>query len=263
MRAFNVLSSLVVGVLLLPVLAVGQAPARDTTFSLPAYRLRIMGVYDQRSGLAVEGADISDVMSGITARTTTTGTVALAFLPEGGGLVRIRKVGYEPATLMVSISEQDTIPLTVLLNKVVELPAVSIMDSAPRYTSPALRGFEERRRNAPSGQFLPEALIRKEETRDLGEFLHAHLVNALIANGRTGEFFILQSPHCGVGGPPAVYLDGALVTGDRPGVPANLNNFTMLELAGIEYYPNTATAPPQFNGTATSCGALLLWTREK
>ncbi len=255
---------LLVAVLLsAPATRAGAQAKADTVVSLPAWRMRLLGVYDDRTGEPVEGADVFDVTSGNSARTTSTGTVALAFMPEGGGLVRIRKVGYELQTMLVSISPEDSLPVTVILKKATELAAVVLVDSAPRYSSSKLRGFEDRRQNAAAGQFVAEAEIRKEEGRNIGEFLRARLQGANIRDGRNGSVYMVQSPRCGKGSAPAVYLDGALMSPDTPNAPVNLAEIKIDNLAGVEYYPNTATAPPQFNGTAKSCGALLLWTREK
>jgi hypothetical protein len=224
------------------------------------YRARLLGVYDDRSGDPVEGADVVDVMSGTSARTTSTGTVALAFLPDGGGLVRIRKVGFEPQTFMVLISPADTVPLTIVLKHVVELAAMVAIDSSPRYTSPGLRGFEERRRMHQGGYFIPEAQIRKEEGRKLGNALLAHFPGLTIKQGRQGQMSLAPSQRCGKGGPPRVLLDGVLIS--NSGGPVNLDDFDLTTLAGIEYYPTTGTGPVEFNTTSTSCGALLLWSRQ-
>ena len=242
------------------VLAIGPVAAAQEAPALPAYRMRILGVFDDRTGDPVEAADIVDVLSGNVMRTTSTGTVALAFLPDGGGLVRIRKVGFEPQTMMVSISPADTLPITIILKRVVELAAMSVVDSAPRYASARLKGFEDRRANHAAGSFVSEAEIRKEENRQLGQFLISKVPNIVITHGRTGSLNLRRSPRCGRGQDPDVYLDGALVALPKP---VDLSEFQLNSLAGIEYYPNTATAPPEFNRTSGACGALLLWSREK
>jgi len=55
-----------------------------------------MGIYDGETGDVIEGADVTDMLTGITARTTKTGTVALFFADTNGTLLTIKKVGYQP-----------------------------------------------------------------------------------------------------------------------------------------------------------------------
>jgi hypothetical protein len=93
------------------------APA-ESTAAFPSWRVRLLGVFDNDSGEAVEGAEVVDVLTGTRATTTTTGTVSLAFLPEGGSEVRVQKAGYRPITIEVIISPRDTVPITLTLAKV-------------------------------------------------------------------------------------------------------------------------------------------------
>ena len=133
----------VAALLLVASVAAAQQPAAR----LAAYRARIIGVYDLNTGAPIEGAEVLDVASGTKALTTPTGTVSLAYLPDGGSTVRIRKLGYTPITQFIAISPADTVPLTLLLAPTATmLPAVVTKDSARHYVSPGLREFEERRR---------------------------------------------------------------------------------------------------------------------
>jgi Carboxypeptidase regulatory-like domain len=99
----------------------GNAP-HDSLAAMPAprlaaYRSRLLGVYDSISGDPLMGADVVHVETGTFATTTSTGTVSLAFLPEGTSTIKIRKPGYADLTMEVSISPHDTIPLTVVVSK--------------------------------------------------------------------------------------------------------------------------------------------------
>jgi len=69
-----------------------QLPAQDANTPLPRYRARLLGAYDEASGEPVEGVRILDISTGVSALTSSTGAVALFFLPDGGSLVRLQKV---------------------------------------------------------------------------------------------------------------------------------------------------------------------------
>lgn len=94
-------------------LAHAAVPARPAP--LPGYRYRLLGVFDQETGDPIVGADVIDMQTGDRVKTTTTGTVSLVFLPEGGSPVRITKDGYEDLSIAVEISAETTVPLTLTL----------------------------------------------------------------------------------------------------------------------------------------------------
>jgi hypothetical protein len=236
-----------------------QAPSHGDSDSVaaPRYRYRIIGLYDGGTGTPIEGANVLDVLSGNSVNTTNTGTASLLFLPDGGGLVRIRKLGYGMQTMMVKISPADTNPLTIIMERATELPAFAVVDSTRRYLSPNLRTFEEHRHNATSGYFLNEAQLRTAESR--GQSIASALMSGMPGiqvSESPGKTTVTRSPRCARGGAPAVYLDGVeLVDHDISGFPPSM-------LAGIEYYPNNANAPVEYMRTTRSCGALVLWSRQ-
>ena len=178
-----------------------------------AYRGRLLGVYDAENGNPVEGVRVSDVLSGTSAMTTATGTVSLVFMPDGGGLVRLQRIGYQTQTTFVSITPRDTTPVTLTMQRVTQLPTVVTTDSAPHYVSPALRGFLERSKRE-AGYFLDEAVLRKNENRSLANVMRARMPGAQFHEGNNGSVFLLKSPRCIEGGPPQVYLDGVPISPD-------------------------------------------------
>jgi hypothetical protein len=92
--------------------------ATDDDGKLLPYRNRIVGLFDDFTGDPIVGAEVADSTSGTFAVTTTTGTVSLAFLPDGLSTLRIRKAGYVELHMPVVISPRDTIPLTVTLTRI-------------------------------------------------------------------------------------------------------------------------------------------------
>jgi hypothetical protein len=95
-----------------------QPMAAPAPVSMAAYRMRVVGVFDGATGDVVQGAFVTDSASGTRAETTVTGTVTLAFLPEGPSILQISKPGYVGERLEVLISPRDSLPLTIVLNKV-------------------------------------------------------------------------------------------------------------------------------------------------
>lgn len=250
---------------------------------VPRYRARVLGIFDEASGSALAGVRVTDVLSGMSAQSSETGTVALAFLPDGGSLVRLQKIGYQTQTFMATVSPRDTAPITVVMTRITLLPKVVTTDSAPRYISGNLRAFQERMKIGATGYFIDENYLRKNDNRMLGELVRTRLPGSSVRDGSASAMYLLQSPRCGSGGPPQVYLDGVPLTGDVPppprpsatgraptrppidnsSMPFNLSQFQVSDLAAIEWYPTTDTAPVEFSATSKRCGVLLLWTRER
>jgi hypothetical protein len=257
-----------------------QNPATDTAGKKPtnyAYRYRFLGVYDAATGDPVEGAEVSDAINGNKALTTKTGTVSLMFLPEGGSLVRIRKVGFEMQTLTVAISPADTTPVTVVLThaSATTLDPVVVNDTAPKYIGGGLKSFEEHRRMG-FGRFVTEDQFRKDDGKPLSEILVEHVPGVMRTNGPHGETYIVSSrkpcggnaltgcrqPNCYV----SVIQDGvrtydrALTRGAQP---PDFSRMDGTSLAAAEYYAGGAASPPEYNTTSEGCGVLVLWTRER
>jgi len=244
--------------------AVSQTPAPATPGALPAYRHRLLGVYDGQSGEAIEGAEVIDAFNHVSALTTKTGTITLVFLPDGGSLVQVKKIGYQPVTLLVQISPSDTVPVTVTLSVAAQtLPTVVTKDSSRRYVSPALRAVEERRLLG-YGHFLTETELRKHDSEKITNLVRGfsglkidctkmgvHECRAVSV--RHPNKYALQGGVCYVD----VYVDGVLILeNDLEKMPVN-------GIGAVEYYSGGSTIPLQFNRTGSSCGVLVFWTRER
>ena len=246
-------------------LAVHLAGAQDTISRLPGYRFRVMGVYDASTGEVVKGAEVVDLASGRIGTTNAAGLISLGFLPDGGSLVRIRKVGYQPFMQFVSISPSDTAPVTGLLYPAVTtLPTVVARDSSVKYLSSNLQGFEQRRRSG-FGRFIAEAELRKWDDHSLRDVLPT-LPGLQIQCAKTlpgnpcyvvGVRMVRKYGILGGTCTATVYVDGV------PDQDPDVRRLFARDYAGVEFYPGPAEVPPQFNATGNACAVLVLWTREK
>jgi hypothetical protein len=219
--------------------------------------------------------EVVDVQTGLGAATSETGTLSLFFVPDGGTVVRVRKVGYKSLLLPVKISAADTTPITLALEQVTTLPTVVTRGAGVVYRSPAIRGFLEREHNHATGYFITDSILRRDEGRQLSGILRSRLPGVGIAEGSGSSPYIVSAPRCSGGGPPEVYLDGVPMNLHVSTVPAggsavrmrdqlfNLNSIPVSDLAGIEFYPSTASEPIELPHTTAGFGALLLWTRDR
>ncbi len=259
-----------------PVVAAQQPPADTGAAKKPVdyrYRYRFLGVYDAASGDPIEGVEVIDAFTGTKALTTKTGTVSLMFLPDGGSLVRVRKVGYEMQTLTVAISPADTAPVTVILAHATTLAPVIVNDTASKYIGGGLRTFEEHMKMG-FGHFVTEDQFRKDDGKTLSNILVSHIPGILRSNGPHGEEYLVSSrkpcagtalagcrqPNCFV----QVVEDGVTIYDITTRMqPLDFSKMDGLDLAAAEYYAGGAAAPPEYNETKQGCGTLVLWTRER
>jgi hypothetical protein len=248
--------------------ASAAAADHNPTHADQRYRFRLLGVYDEASGAPIDSVQVKDMLSGASAVTTSTGTVSLFFLPDGGSLVRLRKIGYEPQTMMVAIAPADTTPLTLLLTKVPQqLPGMTIKAAAPLYHSSRLQDAESRVVSHAGGSFIDEAQMRKLDNETLADVLSSRMPGLMPVPGLHGETYFVSSrqpcsksmggcvrPDCFL----RLYIDGVLST-----AAADYNHMSPIDYAIAEFYPGPATAPIEYVSGNTNCGVLLLWTRER
>ena len=241
------------------------ASGPTTAASVPRYRFRLLGVYDRESGEPLQDVAVTDVLNGTSANTTATGTVSLQFLPDGGSLVRIRKLGYEAQTMFVAISPADTAPITLILQKATQLPTVVVNATAPTYHSPRLQEAEKRILTGV-GYSINEAEMRKNDNSTLANTIRSRLPRLMSVTGPHGETYFVstrkvcrqgfgcRTPNCYV----SVFIDGVQST-----ILPDFDRLSTQDYAIAEYFPGGAEVPPEYGGMQSPCGALLLWTREQ
>ncbi|HEY5220359.1 MAG TPA: hypothetical protein VIJ16_11155 [Gemmatimonadaceae bacterium] len=249
-------------------------PRDSSALALPKYRYRLLGVYDENTGEPIPGVDVVDLLNGNKMVTSPSGAVSLIFLPDGGSLIRLRKLGYDLQTMTVAISPADTEPITVVMAPTVMLPTVVVKDSSQQYISPALRGFEQRKA-AGLGHFIDEAEMRKDDNWTMANVLTSHFAGVQQSLSPTGQVYLVstrkmcsgpalmskcQAPVCY----PNVYVDGARFLAPASANPNRVDFSTInpSDFAAAEFYSG-ADVPAEYSGTNADCGVLLLWTRER
>lgn len=224
--------------------AIGRAAlAQDTTQAgrpaatvIPHMRQgRILGIYDDKTGAPIAGAEVRDLNTGLSAVTTSTGTLSLFFVDTVTTLVSVRKLGYAPLTMMISNTARDTTPVTLTLETAISrLPAILTTAKAsargPADTIPALErsGFYARRH---AGIGPDAAFVTADKLRGL------LLLSDYAAKPICSANLYIDGAKVNVGGGPKNVL--------RTGIDALIN---VSDVAGMETY-DLAEAPAEFSAT--------------
>ena len=243
------------------------AAGAQTSTPLAPHRARLLGVFNAHTGDPIEGAEVLDVFSKTKALTTATGTVTLSFLPEGGSMIRVTKIGFTPETSVVPITAADTAPVMIMLRPLAQaLPTVVTKDTATPFISPGLRAFAERARAGNGGRFITEAELRKNETKNMTYMIRRlpgiqidcprqglRVGQCWAYAGRSRSKFAVMGGQCVID----LYVDGQ-IAGDN-----DLEKLRVDQFAGVEWYSGAASIPAQYNKTGSTCGVLLLWSRDR
>jgi hypothetical protein len=232
-------------------------------------------VTDGESGRPLADAQLRLANTAFTSRSDSAGDARLARVPAGSYTVEVRRVGYEPAEVGVTLSGADTLALDIVLERAAStLEAVTVTGER---SANGLEQFEARRARG-FGQFIGPTTLAAEGSRDLGDVLAGRLRGVRVVTGRDGvsRYFVSQQTTDGAlrGGasagsasgrdaerkPPGacvmhVYLDGIFI------VDQDVSFLDTRSIAAVEAYGSVA--PPEFRRAGSRCGVILLWSRRE
>jgi hypothetical protein len=173
-------------------------------------------------------------------------------LAPGDQRLLVRRIGFRPETLAVTMPTDHGLDVHVHLRAAAIQMAPVVIAGRGRYTGP-LRGFYERR-DRGNGHFFTAEDITRRNPRVVSDLLRTVPGTRISSSG--GQTVItFRGMRC----TPLVWVDGA------PASAAWLDPdmFSVTTLAGIEVYPGPATVPAELTwvrGKAT-CGVIAVWTK--
>jgi hypothetical protein len=224
----------------------------------------------------IRGAEVSIPGLGLSATSDSTGAFRLIGIPGGKQIVWVRKIGYSPVSAVLTFIAGETLDNDFgLVPATTRLPEVDIKAAAP--VAPKLSEFEERRLSSAGGHFLTGAQLEKMEGRRMSEIM-ATIPGPLIVRGTTNSAWIaggrlprgkqaITEMDRRRGASPgvcysAVILDGTFVyTGNGGEALWDINSIQPTQIAGVEVYTSGATIPSKYNGTRSTCGLVVIWTK--
>lgn len=225
--------------------------------ALPA---QVEGVVRGPGGAVVAGAEVlvtPATPSGgglVVARrlyTADDGVFRVGNLPPGGATVAVRRMGYRPASLPVTL---PTARLEIALEPVPQKLATVVVRERTRgpYTG-WMRHFN-RRRDAGFGRFISRADIERQNPMITTDLLRT-VPGVQIRGGAGGNSVRIRNATC----PPFIWIDGAPATAGY----IDLDAFSPMTVEGLEVYSGPATVPPELRGPRGEdrCGVIALWSR--
>lgn len=256
-------------------LAAQTATTRDST----PPKLRIIGVYNARSGDPIPGVVVRDLFTGSSAITTVSGLARLDFVAFKGNaaIVELQKLGFEAKQIM--LTRGDTTPVTELMNPATTLAPVVTKERYLITHDPGLYdGFEMRCQEKLVTCFNPESIASRPVANIADFLIKAVGVTLGGCGGGTGKWMANRSGLCNSVAmhptviPPSYCFPNFFIDGYqcdvRMGSPidsipgkAPKGAFTPSNVKAIEVYPSDKPRPMRFMGTDYTCGAVVIWTK--
>ena len=215
----------------------------------------LKGVVRDVAGRALGGARVS-LVGGVTeVESQDAGEYTLAGLAPGSAQLLVRRIGFAPETLGVSIPVSGVATSAPVLRRLaVPLDAV-IVNGRADLRGPIASFYARMARG--NGRFFTQDMIAHRNPARMSDLLRG--IPGMRVEAR--RYGVQQFRIRGATSAPLVWLDGTPMGAGE----VDLDNFDPRSFAGIEVYSGAATVPVEFSGSrtmSTSGGAVVLWTRQ-
>lgn len=227
----------------------------------------------------IAGAEIALPALNLKTTSDSSGKFMITGIPAGNFAVTVRHLLFSPVSSLLGFGKSDTVDTDMLLTAAkTVLPTVAVAESKP---NAKMSVFEERRKGG-FGHFLTEDDLKKSENGRLSEAMARVPGNRVLAGNTQAAWMYggrgvqsrsgstlptldradiakgAKSGYCYA----AVVVDGIYVYQGNPGETLfDLNSIPLSEIAGVESYAGGATMPAMYNGTRSTCGLIIIWTK--
>jgi hypothetical protein len=185
--------------------------------------------------------------------------------------VQARRLGFAVGTVEVQVGDGEASALTLRLTPLV--PEIARVTVEGKSDGSGTRDFERRRAAAVGGVFLSRDVLKEREHSKLTDVLRTKATSIrAVSLSRGGHAAASQR---GGGGADArrtrecymqLIVDGVRVFSPSQASPSNpppnLDEYSVVELEGVEVYAGPAETPPEFGGVDAACGTIVLSTRK-
>lgn len=220
----------------------------------------IVGVVtDQVSGKPVADVVVDVAEIGRVVTTNEDGRFSLSELIPGRHDVVFSHLGYQRRSVSIEVETEHVVKLHIALTvDAIALDPIEVtVDRQDRNLQRV--GFYQREEDG-WGDFLDREDLEFWNPVQLTAALTRFPGVRIVPDPRMPSRGFLAFRRMGTECIPTVYLEGVRIGGGRS--PARIDDIVSPGVvAGVEVYRNTAGIPPQYWGTGSSCGVVLIWLR--
>ena len=219
----------------------------------------IVGVVtDQVSGDPVSDVVVTVPGAGRTARTGVEGRFSIGDLVPGRHEIRFSHLGYaeRSESIEVQVGRVTSVRVVLAVNAIALNPIEVTVDR--RDATLEERGFYQREEDG-WGHFVDREDLEARNPIELTDALTRFVGVRIVSNPNSPGQRHLRLRNMGDECSPEIYIDGVRMVG-RGGYSIN-DMVDPAVVAGVELYRGVAGIPPQYWGTGSSCGVVLIWLR--
>ncbi|MBK8247849.1 MAG: TonB family protein [Gemmatimonadetes bacterium] len=216
----------------------------------------IKGLVRDSLGQPVAGAQIAVAGTSLVVESDDNGEFLLAKAAPGETSLRIRRIGFRPDTVRVSVLAGETAAADVTLTRLaIELDPLVVVGR--RNVSGRIAGFYERMSRGSGGHFLTREAIERRNPVNMTD-LFRMIPGAQVQSRGFGRTVVRFR---GGRTAPLVWLDGTPLYAAE----FDLDSVDPRTFEGVEIYSGPASVPAEFQGNraiSSSGGTIILWTKE-
>ena len=213
----------------------------------------IVGVVRDSSGAGIIGADVTVEGATAHAYSDAGGAFRLTGVPGGAVSVHVRRIGFRPAAVAVTVAPGATAQVNVTVSAVAQNLSPVFVRGRQQYIGPLAEFYRHRDGHGP-GRFISRDEIDRRNPMRFTDLLRTVPGVQLVPTPRIPNAVRFRGMRCH----PLVWLDG----GKLNAAEFDVDLIDPNTVEGIEIYSSFTTVPPQYMGVwgEGNCGVIVVWT---
>jgi len=232
---------------------IAAAPLSAHAQGSPSPGIVLLAVHDS-SGVGIADAQVTVAGTALQGETDEGGTARLANVPAGVARIDVRRLGFRPAAIRMTVAAGASVTTKItLIRAVPQLSTILVRGSAHAYPA-RLAGFYHRRQ-VGIGHFYTREEIEKQHLYKLTDLFRRIPGMQLVQTDVIQNAVRMRGESCA----PLVIMDGNPLAAAE----FDLDAVDPQSIDAMEVYSGLAEVPPGMMGPngLGSCGVIAIWSR--